>query len=115
MSDGSIIILDDTVTPITVTVEEAVVSTEQQEVDLILMETVGLRGTVSDEVGDARYTHAQSVASTEWNVVHGLGKHPSVTVVDSSNRVVEGELEYLDTFTVRLTFSSAFSGFAYFN
>ena len=46
---------------------------------------------------------------------HGLGKRPSVTVVDSAGTAVIGEIEYLDDNTVRLTFCAAFSGTAYCN
>lgn len=61
------------------------------------------------------YIHTQMVAATIWTVEHNLGKYPSVTVVDSGNTVVVGEVRYIDTITVVLTFTSSFSGKAYLN
>lgn len=65
--------------------------------------------------GDAHYTHTQSVPSSEWTVQHNLGKKSSVTVVDSADTVVFGEVEYIDLNNVTITFNGAFSGKAYFN
>lgn len=66
-------------------------------------------------VNDKNYTHTQAVASTVWEVNHGLDKCPSVTVVDSAGNVVIGDVVYIDKNNVRITFVSAFSGKAYFN
>lgn len=66
-------------------------------------------------VGDRTYTHVQSVAATTWVVVHGLSKHPSVSVVDSAGTLVIGSVQYLDLNQVRLDFSTPFSGNAYCN
>lgn len=64
---------------------------------------------------DRHYVHKQSQAATVWNITHKLGKRPAVSVVDSAGTAVIGEVEYLDDNTVRLIFSAAFSGYAYFN
>jgi len=48
-------------------------------------------------------------------VTHNLGKRASVTVVDSTDNIVFGEVEYLTNNSVRLKFAGAFSGKAYFN
>jgi len=65
--------------------------------------------------GDAHYTHVQGVAEATWEVTHNLGKRASVTVVDSTDNIVFGEVEYLTNNSVRLKFAGAFSGKAYFN
>ena len=65
--------------------------------------------------GDKNYVHSQGVPSSVWNVSHNLGKKPSVMVVDSTDTVVYGDIEYTDNNNVTLTFSGAFSGKAYFN
>jgi hypothetical protein len=67
------------------------------------------------EFGDKTYNYSQNVPASVWNVNHGLNKKPSVSVVDSAENVVFGEVEYIDDNNVRLTFSGAFSGKAYFN
>lgn len=70
--------------------------------------------TVSTTYQDA-YIHTQSVPTTTWTITHGLGKYPAVTVVDSANTEVIGDIQYIDTQSLTVTFSSAFSGKAYLN
>ena len=72
----------------------------------------------SEQLGitdDKTFTFNQAVASTEWQINHGLNKYPSVTIVDSGNNIVIGDIEYIDKNNVKCTFSSAFSGSAYLN
>lgn len=64
---------------------------------------------------DKNYVHNQPTASTTWNVQHGLSKKPSVTVVDSGDNEVIGEVTYLDNNNINISFSAAFSGKAYLN
>ena len=61
------------------------------------------------------YAHTQSVSSATWTITHNLNKYPSVTIVDSAGTVVEGDIAYSNTNAVVVTFSSTFSGKAYFN
>lgn len=61
------------------------------------------------------FAHNQQVPLNIWVVAHNLGKHPSVTVVDSAQEVVVGEIRYIDENTVELKFVGSFSGKAYFN
>lgn len=72
------------------------------------------KSNLSDAV-DKTYVHTQNVVSDIWTITHNLNKHPSVTVVDSAESVVEGDIQYVDNNSVVLTFSGAFSGKAYFN
>jgi hypothetical protein len=65
--------------------------------------------------GDSNYVHIQSAPNTIWNVVHGLGKFPAVSVVDTGDSVVLPNVSYIDVNTVQLTFGSATSGKAYVN
>ena len=78
--------------------------------------SVALTGTVTAN-GEklTSYTHDQTVAATEWTISHNLNKRPSVTVIDSMNRVVVGEVEYLDNNGIVLRFKAAFKGKAYLN
>ena len=66
-------------------------------------------------IDDKTFTFNQAVASTEWQINHGLNKYPSVMIVDSGNNVVIGDIEYIDKNNVKCTFFSAFSGSAYLN
>jgi hypothetical protein len=72
-------------------------------------------GTPTDLVGSQElgYVHIQSVPSSVWNVTHGLGFTPNITVVDTAGTVVEGSYNYPNSNTVVLTFIGGFSGRAY--
>jgi len=63
--------------------------------------------------GADRHIHTQGSAATTWTITHGLGGYPSVTVVDSTDTVVIGGVQYDSETQVTLTFSAAFSGSAY--
>ena len=65
--------------------------------------------------GDVAYTHNQISSNQEWQIRHNLGKHPSVTVVDSAKTVVVGDVEYLNTEELIVRFTSEFSGKAFLN
>ena len=64
---------------------------------------------------DKNYIHTQYVASDTWTIVHNLGKYPSITVVDSADTVVIGEIILQTTERAVISFSGAFSGKAYCN
>jgi hypothetical protein len=64
---------------------------------------------------DKNYVHNQVVASNTWSVSHDLNKYPSVTIVDSGENVVIGDVQYIDLNNIKITFTSSFSGKAYFN
>ena len=72
-------------------------------------------GSPTDLVGSQElgYVHIQSVPSAVWNITHGLGFTPNITVVDTAGTVVEGSYNYPNASTVVLTFIGAFSGRAY--
>jgi hypothetical protein len=61
------------------------------------------------------YVHTQTVAAAVWTITHNLGKYPSVSIVDSANDEVIGEVRYTNTNQVVVTFSAAFSGKAFLN
>jgi len=64
---------------------------------------------------DSHYTHTQSLPSATWDIEHNLNKKASVTVVDSADNVVYGDIEYTDLNSLTITFNGAFSGKAYLN
>ena len=61
------------------------------------------------------YAHDQPLASSTWTIVHNMGKNPSVSVVDSSGDEVEGEVNYVSSNQLTISFTAAFSGKAYLN
>lgn len=60
-----------------------------------------------------RYVHSQPTSSPVWTISHSLGGRPSVTIVDSAGTVVIGEIQYDSDTQITVTFTAAFSGFAY--
>lgn len=61
------------------------------------------------------YVHVQSSAASTWTITHNMDKFPSVSVVDSAENVVVGEILYITSNSITLTFQAAFSGKAYLN
>lgn len=64
---------------------------------------------------DRHFVHDQAVAATLWTVIHNLGKHPAVSVADTTGKLVFGQIDYTGLDSLTLTFSSPFSGTAYLN
>ena len=76
---------------------------------------------ISDEVmakiehGSSTFIFDFDASSTFWVIYHNLNKRPTVTVVDSTNAVVESTVEYLGNNAVQITLNSPFKGQAYLN
>lgn len=64
---------------------------------------------------DKHFTFVQSSAAATWSITHNLGKFPSVSIVDSGNTVVYGDIVYTSENALTITFSAAFGGKAYLN
>jgi hypothetical protein len=67
------------------------------------------------ETVDKNFVYTQNVASNTWVVTHNLNKFPSVTVVDSANTLVNGQVEYNSINEVTISFRAGFTGKAFFN
>ena len=64
-------------------------------------------------VGTIAYIHTQNDPLDTWLVSHNLGFFPAVSIVDSADTVVEGQVRYVDENNIEITFGSAFGGRAY--
>jgi hypothetical protein len=64
---------------------------------------------------DKHFRYSQNEPSQIWQIHHGLGKYPSVSIVDSAKSAVIGEVQYLDENRLVVSFSAAFSGEAFLN
>ena len=61
------------------------------------------------------YIHNQRESSFEWQILHNLDKYPSVSIVDTADNVVSGNIEYISKNELVIYFTSEFSGKAYLN
>jgi hypothetical protein len=61
------------------------------------------------------FVFVQGSPSSVWAINHTLNKYPSISIVDSANNEVDGDVNYVDQNNVTLTFASAFSGKAFLN
>ncbi len=64
---------------------------------------------------DANFVFTQSIPSSTWNINHGLNKFCSVSVVSDGNQLKYGNVSYINSNSLTITFSAAFSGKAYLN
>ena len=64
---------------------------------------------------NASFEHVQADPSAVWDVRHGLGKLPNVTMLDVDGTLIFGDIVYVDSDNVRITFSEPLSGKAIFN
>lgn len=76
--------------------------------------TVGEQGPPGPGT-DKHYLHVQATAATVWTIPHSLDKYPTVAAVDSLQRVILGEVQYVDLDSLTITFSVAVAGKAYCN
>ena len=66
-------------------------------------------------VNHVKYVHTQSTVSNDWTITHNLGYFPNVTILDNENppRIVEADIRYLNTSSVRIIMNTSMSGTAY--
>lgn len=88
---------------------------ESTEIQILETAEQGPRGPLGPVGIDLTFTFVQNSPSSVWNINHNMGKHPSVTIVDSGGSQVIGDLVYVDSNNLTLSFSAAFSGKAYLN
>tara|TARA_R110000772_G_scaffold16632_2_gene47084 strand:- start:107 stop:667 length:561 start_codon:yes stop_codon:yes gene_type:complete len=75
----------------------------------------GVPGTPGSDATDKNYIHTQLSSETVWTITHPLSKYVSIVVVDSGGNKVFGKEEYISVNEVKITFTAAFSGYAYLN
>jgi len=66
-------------------------------------------------IGTAAFQHDQGLPSQVWTINHNLNKYPSAVSVDSGGTTVLGQINFIDTNNLTITFVGAFSGTAYLN
>ena len=89
-------------------------SANQIIIDAESVNLVGVRtGAVPSVSVVRRYIHTQASPATSWAIVHDLGGKPSVTIVDTSDTHVVGDVTYNSETSITVSFTAAFSGYAY--
>jgi hypothetical protein len=94
-----------TVVDITVTADN-----ENRTIILTYRDTLSIQETYKFS-----HIHNQTVSSNTWSITHNLNKYPSVSVVDSSNEEVIGEVQHINSNSLTVKFSAPFSGKAFLN
>lgn len=61
----------------------------------------------------SRYVHNQPTAASTWNITHNMKFYPNVSIVDTAESKVIGEVTYLTENSLTVTFSHSFAGKAY--
>ena len=85
-----------------------VVTVDQDAPNIVIV-----RSTSPSAAFTNRLEFNQQTASATWVITHALGGKPQVTIVDSADTHVFGEVQYNSNTQVTVTFSAAFSGKAY--
>ena len=65
--------------------------------------------------GDKNFTFIQSAPSTTWTIAHPLDKYVSVSVTNFNGFVIQGEIDYISTDEVVVTFTQPVAGRAFLN
>ena len=94
-----------TVVDITVTADN-----ENRTIILTYRDTLSIQETYKFS-----HIHNQTVSSSTWSITHNLNKFPSVSVVDSSNEEVIGEVQHTNSNSLIVKFSAPSSGKAFLN
>lgn len=61
------------------------------------------------------FVWSQDTAATTWVIVHNLGRHPSVSVTDTTGEVILTTVKYLSENIVGVEFTYPSAGMAYLN
>lgn len=94
-------------------------SSYEQLDDLPQVEGTTLIGNKTFEdlgiVNDKNYIHNQTESSDTWVITHNLNKLPSVSIIDSAEEEVVGEITYNDNNQLTIKFAAPFKGKATLN
>lgn len=64
---------------------------------------------------DQTFVFSQEDPVQEWVIQHDMGKYPMVMVVDENKYQVWSEIQFIDLNTIKINFSSGFTGYAFLN
>lgn len=73
------------------------------------------RQALLESLQKSTHVHNQIAPLSTWTIDHPLNKFPSVSIVDSAGNLVIGDVQYVSTSQVIVSFVAQFSGRAYLN
>jgi len=79
----------------------------------VIVSSVGVQGPPGLGATTLFYTFEQQTSSSSWTIIHNLGYYPSVTIQDYGKISIEGSVNYVDSNSLIITFSTPISGYAY--
>jgi hypothetical protein len=72
-----------------------------------------VQAAIEEVRNKSKYTHDQSSPTTTWSITHNLGYKPNVAVVDTSDTLCFGDVDYTNDNALVVTFAQSFGGKAY--
>jgi hypothetical protein len=72
-----------------------------------------VQAAIEEVRNKSKYTHTQGSPTTTWSITHNLGYKPNVAVVDTSDTVCFGDIDYTNDNAIVVTFAQSFAGKAY--
>jgi hypothetical protein len=70
-------------------------------------------GTSGGPGSAVSYTHVQSTPASVWSINHPLSFMPNISLVDTADDVIEGDVSYDSPSLITVTYSGATGGKAY--
>lgn len=75
--------------------------------------STNVQDAIEEVRAKSKYVHTQASASTTWTITHNLQFYPNVTIVDSGENYVIGDVQYTSVNALVVTFAHSFAGKAY--
>lgn len=75
--------------------------------------SINVQDAIEEVRAKSKYVHTQPSASTTWTITHNLSFYPNVTIVDSGENYVVGDVQYTNENSLLVTFAHSFAGKAY--
>jgi len=116
VQDVDIIVLEDNAPSLNVQVSNVAASSMVQSVNGKTGHvTIDYPDINASPVNHVKYVHNQTTVSNDWTINHNLGFFPNVTILDNDSppRIVEADIRYLNTSSVRIIMNTSMSGTAY--
>lgn len=81
----------------------------------IELNTIIEEHVIATGMADKSFTYYSNGPAKTWYVYHGLEKNPSVSVLNTANTEIKGQVNYLSENEVEIKFNNPIEGKAIFN